>query len=147
MRTTLIAIGAATALAAPSGALAAGTPFMGGLTSQHEPVVVQLSRDARVVRHANIALDLHCSDGTEFTFTDSDSDLPVSRAGRFGRHLDTGRFDNGDGTTGRVQATVHGRVRAGGADVRGTWTMTITEDDGTQQSVCSSRTVRFHVHR
>jgi hypothetical protein len=147
MRTMVMAIGAAAALALPAGAAASSAGFLGGLTSQHEPVVVKLAPNGRRVVTTHIALVLRCRSGEEFDFTDQFDDLPVSKSGRFGAHLDTGTVKNGPDDTVRVRAAVNGRMRHAGQEVSGTWKLMLTGTTDQQSVSCPSGRVHFDIRR
>lgn len=147
MRTMLVGISVAAALGAPvAAAQARSQPFMGGLTRQHDPIVIKLSSSGRAIVEADAALDLKCSDGGETTFTDEFSHVPVSRSGRFHDRFDSGVVDLGGGQQAREQDAIAGRVRRGGALITGTWRMTFTDTDAHgATSTCRSGAVRFRI--
>jgi hypothetical protein len=144
MRTMLVGLGVAAALAVPvATADASGRPFLGGLTAQREPVVVKLSRDGREIARTSAALDLKCSDGARVTFTDDYERVPVSGSGRFHEAYDTGDVTNADGSHSRLRGSLHGRVTHAGTAISGTWTMTLTGSDDQGTYTCRSGPVRF----
>jgi hypothetical protein len=56
--------------------------FLGGLTSQSWPFVIEISRNGRMVSGAAVGLDMTCTSGDQFSVPDGWSRLPVGRDGR-----------------------------------------------------------------
>lgn len=147
MRTMLVGLSMAAALGVPAATAQAGSQrFMGGLTRQHDPIVVKLSSNARRITETEAALDLKCSGGGEVTMTDGYADVKVARSGRFHARYDTGNVELGDHTHGRLASSLAGRVGHGGSLVSGTWKLawTFTDTDGTV-STCRSGPVHFRI--
>src|SRR4051795_4671742 len=83
-RGVLVAGLALTAVAGGTPALAAGPqPFLAGLTSQQQPVLVRLSADGRTVARALTTLHLHCTSGATFYQPDGFANTHVSTLRRF----------------------------------------------------------------
>ena len=149
------ALAAGLALAAGAGAtpaLAAGPqPFLPGLTSQQQPVLLRLSADGRTVSRALTTLRLHCTSGATFFVPDGFTNVRVSTLRRFrlSYALPPQPVDATTSVTlsgsfaGQVDRT---RTRISG----GTWSMTQVVTNPTTGAVtdtCTSGLVRFSAHR
>ena len=55
--------------------------FLGGLTSQSWPFVIELSKNGKMLRGADVGLEMTCTSGSQFGLPDSWAHLPISRNG------------------------------------------------------------------
>ena len=70
------------AVAAHSSSAASGAGmFLGGLTSQSFPFVIQLSKNGKAVRGVAVGLEMTCTSGDQFGLPDSWTHLPIARNG------------------------------------------------------------------
>jgi hypothetical protein len=133
-------------------ALAAGPrPFLAGLTSQQQPVLLRLSADGRTVSRALTTLRLHCTSGATFFLPDEFINVHVSTLRRF-RVTYALPPESIDATTSIAQSgSFAGRVDRTATRVSGgTWSITQVVKDPTTGAVtdtCTSGLVRFSAHR
>jgi hypothetical protein len=133
-------------------ALAAGPqPFLAGLTSQQQPVLLRLSADGRTVSRAFTTLRLHCTSGAGFYLPDSFQNTRVSTLRRF-RLTYSLPPQSVDATTSiTLSGSFAGQVDRTSTRVSGgTWSMTEVEKNPTTGAVtdtCTSGLVRFSAHR
>ena len=144
---------AVTAAAGATPVVAAGPqPFLAGLTSQQQPVLLRLSADGRTVTRALTTLRIHCTpSNATFFLPDGFRNVRVSTLRRF-RVTFTQPPQTVDATTtltpsgsfsGQVDRT---RTRVSG----GTWSLTLVQKNSTTGAVtdtCTSGLVRFSAHR
>ena len=144
---------AVTAAAGVTPALAAvPQPFLAGLTSQQQPVLLRLSADGRTVTRALTTLRIHCTpSNATFFLPDGFTNVHVSTLRRF-RTTFTEPPQTLDPTTtltasgsfsGQVDRT---RTRVSG----GTWSLTLVQKNsmtGAVTDTCTSGLVRFSAHR
>jgi len=140
------------AAAAATPALAAGPqPFLAGVTSQQQPVLVRMSADGRTVARAITTLHLHCTSGASFYLPDGFTTTRVSALRRF-RLTYALPAQSVDATTSiTVSGSFGGQVDRTGTRVSaGTWSMTTVEKNPTTGAVtdtCTSGLVHFSAHR
>ena len=93
----LVALPLAVQLAAAGPASAAGPqPFLAGLTSQTQPVILRLSPDGSLVARAYTTLHLKCTSGAAFYLPDSFTNLDVSKLRHFTTTYSLPPAPNGD---------------------------------------------------
>jgi hypothetical protein len=134
----------ATAQTVPTTATAVGNTF-GGMTSQHWPVIIDMSANRRQVNRAVAGLEMPCTDGGTATIPSRLAQIPVTRAGAFHRSFGPVTFRNDDGTTTDFQGRITGRVNAAKTKIAGTWSAQVTDHDATGAVVgsCFSGTVNW----
>jgi hypothetical protein len=143
---------ALTAVAGGTPALAAGPqPFLAGVTSQQQPVLVRLSADGRTVARAPTTVHLHCTSGATFYQPDGFTNTRVSTLRRF-RITYALPSQSVDATTSvTLSGSFAGQVDRTATRVSGgTWSMTAVEKNPTTGAVtdtCTSGLVRFSAHR
>src|SRR3954447_10666907 len=151
-RGVLVAGLALTAVAGGTPALAAGPqPFLAGLTSQQQPVLVRLSADGRTVARALTTLHLHCTSGATFYQPDGFANTHVSTLRRF-RIPSPLPPQAVDATTSvTLSGSFAGQVDRTATRVSGgTWSMTATKKTpptGPSPNPCTSGLARFSAHR
>ena len=132
--------GAATARARPA---AAGS-FYGGLTSEHNPIVVELNKSRHRVVQIAAAMDFSCSSEATFTWTERYIGLKIDKRGRFRiGYTDTQRND--DGTTTDYKGTLLAVVNKRATKVTGRWSEKATYFDNMAAvtDTCDTGSVTF----
>jgi hypothetical protein len=143
---------AVTAVAGAAPALAAGPqPFLAGVTSQQQPVLVRMSADGHTVARAITTLHLHCTSGLTFYLPDGFTNTHVSTLRHF-RVTYSLPPQSVDATTSvTLSGSFGGAVDRTATRVSGgTWSMTQVVKDPTTGAVtdtCTSGLVRFNAHR
>ena len=143
---------AATAAAAAPAVAAGPQPFLAGLTSQQQPVLLRLSADRRTVARALTTLRMHCTpSGDTFFMPDEFRNIRVSTLRRF-RVTFSEPAQMVDATTSITPSgSFGGQVDRTGTRVSGgTWSLTFVEKNTTTGAVtdtCTSGLVRFNAHR
>ena len=106
----LVALPLAVQLAAAGPASAAGPqPFLAGLTSQTQPVILRLSPDGSLVARAYTTLHLKCTSGAAFYLPDSFTNLDVSKLRHFTTTYSLPPAPNGD-TSIALSGSLNGQV-------------------------------------
>lgn len=150
-RGAIVAGLALTAIAGATPALAAGPqPFLAGLTSQQQPVLLRLSADGRTVTRALTTLRVHCTSGTTFYLPDGFANTRVSTLRHF-RATYSLPPQSVDATTSvTLSGSFGGQVDRTGTRVSGgTWSMTQVIKNPTTGAVtdtCTTGLVRFNAH-
>jgi hypothetical protein len=126
------------------GAAAVGNVY-GGFTSQHDPVVLELSANRRHVGRMAAALDLTCTSGGGFTAAPQLGPLPVTKSGRFSRTLGPVTQRNDDGTTTDYSEHMTGKLNHAKTKISGTWSLKGVDHDatGAVTDTCDSGTVTW----
>jgi hypothetical protein len=111
--------GATAGVRTPS-ATAVGNTY-GGLSAQGQPLFVDMNSTRRRVVRTVMTLELTCT---------SDTDMSVTRAGKF--RLSFGPFTerNDDGTTTDFQGRIAGQLNDAKTRVSGVWRVVLTDHDG-----------------
>jgi hypothetical protein len=122
-----------------------GPAYYGGLTTQGEPVVVEVTTDGAEVDYFGIGWGASCSDGSFFHIGDELGDFPLRSSGVFGDNWSSD-FPYPDGT-GEVSLSwsVKGTMRR--ARGSGTFSVHRAESDatGATTSTCDTQTVKWSV--
>lgn len=127
----------------------AAAPFVGntygGVTSQGQPVVVDMKPTRRQIVRAVVALELTCTSGTGFVVPDRYTRVPVTRSGKFRVAFGPITQRNDDGTTTDVEGRVSGALNRARTAINGSWSLSATEHDttGAVTDTCSSGSVRW----
>lgn len=140
---------------APARADAAGGVIFGGLSTQREPVIIEVNvRRTRVVRvlwewRANCALGPAAPAGTPLTtaWSDTAERFPISPRGSWSGSFATGPFPNATtGVTQRFTYRLGGSIVAAGTRMMGTIRATYAETSaaGVIRS-CTSGLIRFNI--
>ena len=140
---------AGTALAAePEASASAGSVLvLGGVTRQHLPVVVELSRNGRQIKRASAAISMDCSAGEDIVISDVWTAVRVSKRGAFRTtYRDTYKAD--DGTRVQASDSFVGKVNRRRTAIRGRWSLRLvfTKPDGALNS-CDSGSVSVSARR
>ena len=102
---------------------------LGGLTSQHSPVIVQISKNAKQIEVAAANLDLTCTSGDQFWLPDGWEHTALSTNGSVSLHVtvppDTSGGSNGVTLTGGSD-TFTGKLNRKAATFSGTWRLQLT---------------------
>jgi hypothetical protein len=139
------------AAAGATPALAAGPqPFLAGVTSQQQPVLLRLSADGHTVTRALTTLHLHCTSGVAFYLPDGFTSIHVSTLRHF-RVTYSLPPQSVDATTSvTLSGSFGGQVDRTGTRVSGgTWSMTQVVKNPTTGAVtdtCTTGLVRFNAH-
>jgi hypothetical protein len=135
-------MGAELALADGSSAAqgSAGVVY-GGLTSNGWPVVVEVTRNGRLIKRAVGAIRARCSQGGSFTLPSQWRFVRISRNGAFKASYDDSWVDEGTEVT--VSESFVGKFNRPRTALTGTWraSTTIRMPDGTVD-VCDSGSLR-----
>ncbi len=123
-----------------------GAGVFGGFTSKGWPVVLELTRNGKLVKRAVGGIELRCTSGDMFTTADKWTQLPV-RAGRFGdsyrdRSTEGGQiFEWSDSMKGRLNRK---RTR-----ISGSWRnqLVVRNAAGAITDTCDSGPLRFTARR
>jgi hypothetical protein len=140
---------AATAAAAksPPAVLPASGRTLGGFTSQHLPVVLQISTQDKRLNLAGSALNLTCTSGTQFVIPDGWVKLPISKKGIVnGSYRIPASPPPAGGTIGIIGGTdtFSGKLNAKKATFSGTWELKIEYSmPNNQTDQCDSGHVTF----
>jgi hypothetical protein len=140
------------ALALPGAAPASAAgpqPFLAGLTSQTQPVILRFSPDGTVLARAYTTLHMKCTSGATFYVPDNFANLDVSKLRHFGDAFSVPPTTQGD-TSGAVTGSITGQVDRTGTRVSGTWRQTLVERNVATQAItdtCTSGLVHFSAHR
>lgn len=121
--------GASAGVRTPS-ATAVGNTY-GGLSSQGQAVIVDLTSTRRKVVRTVMTLELTCTSGDGFWFTDFYTDVPVSRSGRFRTSFGPTTERNDDGTTSDLQGRITGQLNDAKTRISGSWRVVVTDHDTT----------------
>jgi len=120
-----------------------GAGVFGGMTSQKQPVVVEVSKNGRKVTSAYTVLMLTCTSAPSdpFWFPDDYRALPI-RSGGFGTPF-TDAFTEG-GVLVDVKGAIKGKLNRRRTRITGTWTLSLTSKNaaGATIDTCTSA-VRF----
>jgi hypothetical protein len=122
----------------------ASAAVFAGVTSEGDPIVIEISKDGRQVKRASTAMTYRCSNGFSGPARFVTPPTPLSARGKFSLRWRGVRGTAGDGTrysdTGFVSGTLD--VRRG--VVHGQWkeTETGTHSDGAKYD-CTTSTIRF----
>jgi hypothetical protein len=118
---------------------AVGNTF-GGVTPQGQPLIVDMNSTRRKVVRAVVTLEVACTSGASFTFTDKYVDLPVTRAGRFRTSFGPVTERNADGTTTDYQGRIAGDLNDTKTRITGVWRIVYVNHDaaGTVTDTCDS---------
>ena len=142
--TVVYGSGRVAATAAASGSSSPGVVY-GGLSTQHEPIMLRLSRDHRKVVSAAITWNGNCSNPSDFFFETAIIPLPakISSTGRFAM-LASRSFDEGNGITGNEALAYSGSLKKDRL-ISGTVSGSLTDKDqaGNVVEQCSSGIVRY----
>jgi hypothetical protein len=130
---------------------ASGTqPFLAGLTSQQQPILLRFNADGSVLARALTTLRLKCTSGASFYLPDGFTSLDVTSL----RHFRTSYSlppANQDATTAvALSGSMTGQIDRTASKASGTWRMTAVETNPTTKAVtdtCASGLVHFSVHR
>ena len=121
---------------------AAGGVFLGGFTSQNEPVVIQVAKSWRSIPMMRIALDMSCTSGVTPVFSDFWPRLPVGAGGRVrvGFTIPPSSTNSIEGGTDSLSGTLNRRHKW----FSGVWRLQITISGPNGQSdSCDSGAVTF----
>ena len=134
----------ASAATLPAGGLAAGR-VLGGVTSQHWPVVVAISTSGKQIQGASAGLVLSCSSGAVFPVPDGWGNVPIRAHGNV--NASAGIPPSGGNSTGAITGgsdTFNGRLDRRRATFRGTWRLHVNYlmSNG-QTDQCDSGPVAF----
>ena len=121
--------GASAGVRTPS-ATAIGNTY-GGLSAQQQPLIVDMTSTRRKVVRTVMNLEMTCTSGASFWFTDSYNDLPVSRRGTFRTSFGPVTERNDDGTTSDFQGRIAGSLNDTRTRLNGVWRIVITDHDAT----------------
>jgi hypothetical protein len=123
---------------------AVGNTF-GGLSAQGQPVIVDTNSTRRKVGRTVLTLELTCTSGDAFWFTDKYFDLPVSRSGRFRTTFGPVTDRNPDGTTSDYQGRIAGQLNDAKTRMTGVWRIIVTDHDtaGAVTDTCDSGLVSW----
>ena len=113
-----------------SSAPAVGNTY-GGLTSQHQPVIVDMKANRRQIVRAVAALRLTCTSGALFEDADPYTRVAVTKKGRFSSTFGPVTQRNDDGTTTDFQGHISGQLNHAKTQISGTWRFKQTDHDGT----------------
>ena len=135
--------GASAGVRTPS-ATAVGNTY-GTVTPQGQPLIVDMNSTRRKVVRAVVTLEVACTSGADFTFTDKYVDLPVTRAGRFRTSFGPVTERNADGTTTDYQGRIAGALNDTKTRIAGVWRIIYTNHDaaGTVTDTCDSGLVSW----
>lgn len=138
------AVAAAPSAGARTLAAAVGNTY-GGVTSQGQPVVVDMKPTRRQIVRAVVALELTCTSGTGFVVPDRYTRVPVTRSGKFRVAFGPITQRNDDGTTTDVEGRMSGALNRARTSISGSWSLSATEHDttGAVTDTCSSGSVRW----
>jgi hypothetical protein len=119
---------------------------LGGRTGQGGPVVFDVSRNGRMLKRADGALELNCSNGNSFIVVDGWRNVAISRRGSF--KASARDVDPGEGGTVEASFDFAGTYNRRRKTARGTWRaqMVFRATDGTETR-CDSGTLRFSLRR
>ena len=124
-------------------------PFLAGLTSQTEPMLVRMSPDRTTVAHVYSTLQLNCTSGGVIFLPDNVSDVHVSTLRHFSQTFSIPPTTSG-ATSIAISGSFRGQVDRTGTRVSGTTQMTVVQRDPTTNAVadtCASGVVTFSAHR
>ena len=120
----------ASAQSVPTTATSTGNTF-GGMTSQHWPVIIDMTANRREIKRAAAGLEMPCTAGGRATIPSRLAQIPVSKAGAFHRTFGPVTFRNDDGTTTDFQGRIAGRLNLSKTKIAGTWSAKFTDHDTT----------------
>lgn len=132
----------ATAEATARMSSAARAVFLGGFTSQNEPVVIDVAKSWKSIPMMRIAFDMRCTSGNTPAFTDFWARLPVGAHGRVrvGYTIPPSSTNSIEGGTDSLSGTLNRRRET----FSGVWRLQITFSEPNGQSdSCDSGTVAF----
>jgi Ca2+-binding RTX toxin-like protein len=115
-----------------TGVIARSVPsVLGGETSQHMPIVIEMSRNGKKIVKAFTAAQMVSTqpDGGSMTVPDGYQGIPV-KGRSFGAVWDPETIDMGDGYTGLASGWCKGTFNAGRSKVSGTWKVHVVISDG-----------------
>jgi hypothetical protein len=117
----------------------------GGLTSQHWPVVFEVSGDGRALMAASAGLWMKCTSGDQFALNAGFARIPIAANGKFRSKWSQPPTVGSDGTTVSASETIHGALDHRHRWLSGVWRfqMTIALASGPTDR-CDSGAVRFH---
>jgi hypothetical protein len=102
---------------------------LGGLTSQHSPVIMEISKNAKRIDLAAANLELTCTSGDQFWIPDGWGRTPLSANGSVNLHVtvppQTSGGSNGVTLTGGSD-TFSGKLNRKAATFSGTWRLQLT---------------------
>ena len=144
---TMSPMGAELAMAdEPTAAQFSSGSILGGATSNGWPVVVELTRNGRMIKHAVAALSADCTQGGRFIYPSEWAFLRISRSGTFRTSWED--TDVYDGTQVHLTETFTGKFNR--ARTRLTATMrastTFRMPDGTED-VCDTGALKITARR
>ena len=125
-------------------------PFLAGVTSQEQPMLLRFSADGRVVTRALTTVNLRCTSGSDFWLPDSFGNVPVSSRRRFRASYSEPPRQVTATLSIAVSGLLSGQVDRAGTRASGTWRMTFVERDPTTNAVkdtCTTNLLRFSVRR
>jgi hypothetical protein len=134
--------------AEPEASASAGSVLvLGGVTRQHLPVVIELSRNGRQIKRASAALSMDCSAGGGIVAPDLWTRVRVSKRGAF-RTTYRDAYQEKDGTRVQEFDSFAGKVNRRRTAIRGRWSLRLvfTKPDGAVDS-CDSGSVRISARR
>ena len=146
----VLAVVAGTAQASPSFSRGSGVVSYYGMTSQDSPLVIQTSKDGRIVKRAIAAIDMTCTGGPngQFVLTEKDrwDDVIVALNRSFKQSFSDSTPDGGGSFDTTAELT--GRFDRKRNVVSGTWRLQFVmhDPDGTV-TTCESGVQRFTARR
>ncbi len=147
------ALAAQAVVAGPASAVPAdaGTqPYLAGLSSQQQPVLLRLTADHRVLTTARTTLRLKCTSGGSFYLPDDFTNVTVTSDRRFKESFNLPPQAVDATKTVEFSGAFAGRVTRAGTRATGTWQLTTVERDPTTSAVtdtCTPGSTHFTVHR
>jgi hypothetical protein len=137
--------------ASPQAALAAGPqPFLAGLSSQQQPVLLRFNADASALTRALTTLRFTCTSGASFFQPDDFSNLRVSTLRHFRSSFSVPPQTVNATTSIALSGAIGGQVDKTHSRASGTWQQTLVERNPATNAVtdtCTSGVMRFSVHR
>jgi hypothetical protein len=130
--------------------LGAPQPFLAGLTSQQQPVLLRFSADRRTLTRALTTLNVKCTSGSDFWLPDGFRNVPVSSLRRFRVSFSEPARQVDPTTSIASSGLFSGQVDRTGQRASGTWRLTFVERNPTTNAVtdtCTTNVLRFSVHR
>jgi hypothetical protein len=137
--------------APPARAQAGGTqPFLAGLSSQEQPVLLRFNADGTVLARALTTLRVTCTSGARFYLPDGFTNLDVSSLRHFHTSYDLPPQTVSATTSLAVSGSMSGQVDRTATRASGTWRVTTVERNPATNAVtdtCASGVMHFSVHR
>ena len=131
----------------PAAAAAATGVVLGGTNSQGWPVVIEVSRNGKLVAKAISGLRLNCTSGSFANLFDRYGRLAIKKNRKFSFAFDPTTENNADGTTTEFVGSISGTFNRARTKASGRWQLKATERDaaGTVTDTCDSGSVSWSV--